>query len=89
MILKKHINRISTVQIGKWWTFLIKYFVPIILGIILLIDIYKEVRQPYEGYPWTSIIIIGIGWILTTLIVSIWIASKPWKTEQQKTPGRG
>jgi NSS family neurotransmitter:Na+ symporter len=88
-ILKKHINKVSTVQLGNRWTFLIKYFVPIALGTILLIDIYKEVRQPYEGYPWTSILILGIGWILITLTVSIWVASKPWKTEQHKTPSRG
>ncbi len=88
-ILKKHINKISTFQLGKRWTFLIRYFVPIVLGIILVIDIFREVKQPYEGYPWTSILILGVGWILGTLTVSIWFASKPWKTEQHKASSRG
>jgi hypothetical protein len=32
---------------------------------------------------------IGRDWVLLTLIAGFWIASRPWKTENHKTPGRG
>ncbi|GBE02404.1 hypothetical protein BMS3Bbin06_00611 [bacterium BMS3Bbin06] len=70
------------------WDFLIKYFVPLVLSIILIGDLYNEVRKPYGGYTWTSLILIGRDWVLLTLIAAFWIASRPWKTGQLRERGR-
>jgi NSS family neurotransmitter:Na+ symporter len=88
-ILRNHVNKISTLKLGPWWDFLIKYFVPLVLGVILIGDIYNELRQPYGGYSWLSIIIIGRDWVLLTLVAAFWMALRPWKTEHHKAPGRG
>jgi len=88
-ILRRHINKISSIRLGIWWNGLIKYFVPLVLGIILLGDIYNEFKQPYGGYTWTSLILIGRDWLLFTLIAAFWIAARPWKTGQNNAPGRG
>jgi NSS family neurotransmitter:Na+ symporter len=87
-ILRNHINRISSVKLGIWWDILIKYFVPLVLGIILFGDLYSELREPYGGYSWASLILIGRDWVLLTLIAAFIIASRPWKTEHHKTEGR-
>ncbi len=87
-VLRQHINRISTIKLGSWWDILIKYFVPLVLGIILVGDLYTELRKPYGGYTWASLILIGRDWILLTLVAAFVIASRPWKTEHNKAGGR-
>ncbi len=87
-VLRQHVNRISTIKLGFWWDILIKYFVPLVLGIILVGDLYTELRKPYGGYTWGSLIMIGWDWILLTLIAAFVIASRPWKTEHHKAGGR-
>jgi NSS family neurotransmitter:Na+ symporter len=78
-IIKEHINKYSTFQVGKGWELLVRYFIPLVLGIILIKSIVGELKEPYEGYPWSAIIIIGLGWILITLAAAVVLAKKPWK----------
>ena len=87
-VLRNHINKISSVKLGIWWDILIKYFVPLVLGIILFGDLYNELRKPYGGYSWASLVLIGRDWVLLTLIAAFIIASRPWKTAHHKTEGR-
>jgi NSS family neurotransmitter:Na+ symporter len=84
-VLRNHVNKISSIKLGIWWDVLIKYFVPLALGIILVGDLYNELKKPYGGYSWTSLILIGRDWILLTLIVAFVIASRPWRTEHHKS----
>jgi NSS family neurotransmitter:Na+ symporter len=86
--LRKHVNRISSIQLGPWWDILIKFFVPLVLSVILVGDLYNEIKQPYEGYSWTSLILIGRDWVVLTFIVALVIAMKPWKTGHHKKGGR-
>lgn len=88
-ILQRHINKISSIKLGLWWTILIKFFVPLALGVILVWDMYHEILAPYEEYSWTAIILIGRDWVLLTLVVAIWLAMRPWRTEEHKAKGRG
>jgi NSS family neurotransmitter:Na+ symporter len=88
-LLRNHVNKISTIHLGIWWDALIKFFIPCVLGIITIWDIYQEIIiKPYGGYTWTSLIVIGIDWMLFTLIATFIISIKPWKTEHYKTGGR-
>ncbi len=86
-ILRDHINRYSSIKIGKWWNGLIKIFVPVALGILLLGALYNEVQAPYGGYSWGAILLLGFDWILFTIIVAIVFALRPWKTDQMKSAG--
>jgi NSS family neurotransmitter:Na+ symporter len=88
-VLREHVNRISSIKLGLWWDFLIKFFVPIVLGAILVLDLYKEISSPYEGYSWGAIVSIGVDWVVVTLIAAFWLAMRPWRTELHEGPGRG
>jgi NSS family neurotransmitter:Na+ symporter len=88
-VLREHINKVSSIRLGPWWDALIKYFVPLVLVVILVGDLWGEIREPYGGYTWASIILIGRDWVLVTLIAAFWIASQPWKTGHPEAPGRG
>lgn len=88
-LLLNHINKVSSIKFGRGWKYLIKFFVPIALGILLIGALYKEVRSPYEGYPWGAIIMLGVVWILSTVLVAIIFTLKPWKTDHLKSESRG
>lgn len=80
-IVRKHINKISSIYIGSWWSILIRFFIPIILLIIFVGDFISELKEPYSHYSWTSIILIGRDWLLITLVAAFFVASRPWRTE--------
>jgi len=87
-VLRQHINRYSSLKIGRWWNGLIRLFVPTALGVLLAGAIYKEVQSPYEGYSWGAIILLGVDWILFTVIIAVVFALRPWKTEHHRSGGR-
>jgi NSS family neurotransmitter:Na+ symporter len=88
-VLREHVNRISSIRLGLGWHLLVRFFVPGVLGLILVLDLLNEFRAPYEGYTWSAIVGIGVEWVLLTLVAAFWLASKPWKTGIRETPGRG
>ena len=87
-LLREHINRISSIRLGLWWDLLIKFFVPAALVVILVGDLYQELRQPYGDYSWSSLILIGRDWLLVTLAVAFVLACRPWRTEHREASGR-
>jgi NSS family neurotransmitter:Na+ symporter len=86
--LRKHVNKVSSLKLGLWWDVLVKYFIPLVLAVILFGDLYNELREPYGGYSWTSLIIIGRDWVLLTFIAAFVIASRKWKTQFHKGGGK-
>ncbi|MBN2701057.1 MAG: sodium-dependent transporter [Methylothermaceae bacterium] len=88
-MLRDHINRISSVQLGGIWDILIKGFVPLVLMVILIGDLYQDLRVPYGGYDWTALILIGRDWLLFTLVLAFFLATRPWRTQNHRRPGRG
>ncbi len=87
-VLRQHVNKISSIQLGPWWDFLIKIFVPLTLTVILAGDLIHEVQKPYGNYSWTSLILIGRDWLLITLAVAFVFACRPWKTGHHTSRGR-
>jgi NSS family neurotransmitter:Na+ symporter len=87
-IFQKHVNRVSTVKLGRTWIILIRYFVPLILGIMLAGAVKNEVSKPYGGYGWAAVALIGINWVVLTILAAVVIASRAWKTDQHRTGGR-
>jgi NSS family neurotransmitter:Na+ symporter len=65
------IDSTSEVKLGKFWVFCVKTLTPLVLITTIVLSIYKEILDPYGGYPtWT--LMIG-GWVLliTLLFLSI------------------
>ncbi|MEC4677481.1 MAG: sodium-dependent transporter, partial [Nitrospirota bacterium] len=58
---------------------LIRYFVPLILIIITGTNLFNEFQKPYEGYPISSLIFIGINWLVITIIIALFFSRSPWK----------
>lgn len=88
-IIRKHLNKVSKMQLGVWWNWVIKLCLPLFLTVILLNQLVRELSVAYGGYSWTSLIGIGWSWIGITFLVSFIFAVQPWKTDNHLAKGRG
>jgi len=68
--LRKHVNKTSDVKIGKWWDMMIRFAVPAVLILLLIISIMENLKAPYMGYPVWSILIAGILPIIFIIALS-------------------
>jgi len=58
--LRKYLNSISEIRLGIWWDIMIKFFTPLVLVIILIINIKTEITKAYGDFPrWT---LLAGGW---------------------------
>merc|ERR1719361_3338873 len=68
--------------IGIWWGFLIKYWIPTILTVVLISEFREKSYNPYSGYPW-GYLTVGILWFSLMVIVVALIAIFPrWMTQK-------
>jgi len=77
----KKVERYSKIKYGKLWVFSAKYFIPVVLGLLFISDFVKNVREPYGGYPWASLFLIGFGWLLATFVVARYFYKAKWRTD--------
>ncbi|MBT7903675.1 sodium-dependent transporter [Candidatus Woesearchaeota archaeon] len=77
--LRTYINSVSDWHLGAWWDYVIKYFMPAVLIILLVVQMYHEFTVPYEGYPiWA----LEVGWlvVIIPLVIAIGMALHGSKT---------
>lgn len=77
--LRQHVNSVSSTQVGRLLDVSIKYVVPGVLLYLLASDAWKDLHQPYGGYPWMALVLLGRDWLLATLIAALFIALRPWR----------
>jgi neurotransmitter:Na+ symporter, NSS family len=64
--LRRYIDRVSDMRVGKTWNITVKYIIPFVLVALLTTQFKKDLTTPYEGYPaWA----LGVGWV--TVIIPI------------------
>ncbi len=71
---RKYLNEVSEIQLGSWWDICIKYVTPGILGIILILNFYKEFSGPYESYPMKALFIGGWGVAILAMVMGVLIS---------------
>ena len=77
--LREHVNSISMFRVGRSFNLFIRYLIPGILLFLFFSDLIQDIRQPYGGYSWIAIILIGRDWLLVTLIAALLVAMRPWR----------
>jgi len=77
--LREHINHAAGKSLNAFWDICIKVVTPLVLVWLLINDLRTEVSVPYEGYSWMAILMIGRDWLMIALIISLFIATRPWK----------
>ena len=82
--LRWHINAVSEMKLGVGWSFLIKYFVPTVLILIIGGDVIGELQKPYGDYSWTALFTLGISWLFVTLLVAFVLTMMPTRRREGK-----
>jgi NSS family neurotransmitter:Na+ symporter len=77
--LREHVNHVSSIKVGRLFEISIKYLIPAVLAVLLINDLVGDARQPYGGYSWIMLLLIGPGWLLGTLIAAAVAARRPWR----------
>jgi NSS family neurotransmitter:Na+ symporter len=62
--LRQYINKVSKWQVGVWWNYAIKYVIPVVLLVFLVLQFVTDVTTPYEGYPQWA---LAIGWVVVAV----------------------
>ena len=78
----REVNKDAEIKIGRIFSFMIKFLTPLILIVITIISFVKEIEKPYEGYPFSAIMILGVGTV-ALLIIAAFILSYV-KTENEE-----
>ena len=77
--LREHVNQTSNIKVGRWWEFMIKYFIPAILAITFVLSLKSDIVQRYGNYPMSGILIVGIGSVLLTFIIALIFYKLKWR----------
>ncbi|MDO9577218.1 MAG: sodium-dependent transporter [Candidatus Cloacimonadales bacterium] len=73
--LREYANEYSEIRIGKFWNYLIKLIIPIIIFALIITETIKLITKGYEGYPASALVIAGWGVVIILPIVSLIFAA--------------
>ncbi|MBN2041204.1 MAG: sodium-dependent transporter [Spirochaetes bacterium] len=65
------INKNAEIRIGFIFSFLVKFLTPLILITTIIISFIREIEKPYEGYPFSAIMVLGVGTLIFLIICAL------------------
>lgn len=74
-------HKVFNYVVLQLWMYCIRFITPVALGIAIVHSLIREFQEPYEGYPISGIIILGVGWLLVTHILAFGLSGLPWREE--------
>lgn len=78
---RDYLNTQSEVRLGVWWIWMLRYFTPVVLLVILGGNLYQEITVGYEGYPRWATLVGGWGSVLFWAVLGYWLWKRPAKVE--------
>ena len=78
-VLRAHINSVSSVKVPKLWEPLVGIVIPVVLFVMMAMSIVKVLKDGYEGYPSSYVLIFGWGSVAVAVIASLIFTLIPWK----------
>ena len=81
--LAEHLNRYSSVKVGKIWMLLLAVVTPLVLGYSLIQSIITLVQTPYGGYPTGMLAVFGWGMSAFLLVAAVVVSLLPWSKKSR------
>jgi NSS family neurotransmitter:Na+ symporter len=69
--LRDHVNRISTVQLGKGWDFTLTVITSLILLVTLCMTIFSLIKNGYDTYSASMLMFFGWGSVIFCAVVAL------------------
>ena len=73
--LREYANSYSEIKIGKFWNYLIKFILPIIIFALIVLETIKLISKGYENYPNAALLIAGWGVVICLPILAMIFSS--------------
>lgn len=77
--LRKYANGLSELSVGRWWDFIVRYFIPLISLVLLVYAVKERILKPYGGYPRLAEFLGGWLVIIIFVVLSILLSVKKTK----------
>jgi len=78
-------HKVFNYVVLQLWMYCIRFVTPVALGIAIIHSLIREFATPYEGYPISGVLVLGVGWLLVTHIFAFGLSGLPWRGEPAKT----
>ena len=78
-------HKVFNYVILQLWMYCIRFVTPVALGIAIVHSLVREFATPYEGYPISGVLILGVGWLLITHVFAFGLSGLPWRGELTET----
>ena len=79
--MRFHLNTVSTLQVGRWWTFCIVVLGPVVLTYMLVSRIVSLITEGYEGYAETYLGVAGWGTVVLLVVGAGVLTLMRWRVE--------
>jgi NSS family neurotransmitter:Na+ symporter len=64
--MRRYVNGLSEFKIGAWWDIFVRFLIPIILGALILAEVWERIKGSYGDYPRLAEF-LG-GWMVVLLL---------------------
>lgn len=83
--LREEANKYSDFRVGKWWDYLLKYFTPLLLGAVVVTNIFNIFTGLFkqESIGVISNIIFGWGAVAIMIGASLVLRNKKWTVKEE------
>lgn len=83
--LREEANKYSDFRVGKWWDYLLKYFTPLLLGAVVVTNIFNIFTGLFkqESIGVISNIIFGWGAVAIMIGASLVLRNKKWAVKEE------
>ncbi len=84
--LREEANEYSDFKIGKWWDYLLRYFTPVLLGIVVITNLVNLVTGLFSGDRIGAVSNIVFGWGMVVIMIgtSIVFYRRKWTANTEK-----
>lgn len=69
--LREHLNDVSYVKLGRWWTIVLTVITPVLIGYVTIYSAIQEFDEAYEGYPTSGLLVLGLGVVVLTFALAV------------------
>lgn len=83
--LRDFVNESAYLRLGGWWAIMLAFVSPLLIAIVTAFNIYNELTEPYGGYPWSGIIVLGAGVAVALIVLGFILQSLGWRDEERES----
>ncbi|MFD6446716.1 sodium-dependent transporter [Promicromonospora sp. NPDC060204] len=79
--MRFHLNAVSTIPVGRWWSFCVVVLGPVVLAAMLVSRIISLVQDGYEGYAGWYLLAVGWGTVVLLFVAAFVLTRMRWRVE--------